>query len=172
MAWSRQFARLTAPSRAATSTPIGEDATATNTQQTSISAASAAPTSSAVSVTDVGMTHPTNTPTPVAVERALQLAEQHTFKQSCLPEVGRLLRVLVAGAGAGSVGEIGTGCGVGAAWLLSGLRPEQHLYSAEVHVSGRPPWAIRPHRSQTTVASAGICDPGSLGGSLSAMPPR
>lgn len=68
---------------------------------------------------------------PAPVQRALELAERHTFEQSCLPEVGRLLRVLVAGVGAGSIGEIGTGCGVGTAWLLSGLRSDQHLYSIE-----------------------------------------
>lgn len=68
---------------------------------------------------------------PMPVQRALELAEQQGFERSCLPAVGRLLRVLVAGAGAGNVGEIGTGCGVGAAWLLSGLGPGQHLYSIE-----------------------------------------
>jgi predicted O-methyltransferase YrrM len=58
---------------------------------------------------------------PPLVARATALAEQHGFTRSCTPEVGRLLRVLAAQVRAGTVAEIGTGVGVGAAWLASAL---------------------------------------------------
>ncbi len=68
---------------------------------------------------------------PELVKRTLELAEQLGFKNACLPEVGRLLRLLVAQAGSGTIGEIGTGCGVGAAWMLAGLRADQQFVSID-----------------------------------------
>jgi predicted O-methyltransferase YrrM len=53
------------------------------------------------------------------VERAERLARELGFTRSCIPEVGRLLRVLTPGRS--RVGEIGTGTGVGAAWIVSTL---------------------------------------------------
>lgn len=41
---------------------------------------------------------------------------------ACLPGVGRFLAVLAAGCLNGRIGEIGTGVGVGAAWM-AGARP-------------------------------------------------
>ena len=70
--------------------------------------------------------------TPPEVLRALSLAESLGFTKSCTPEVGRLLRVLTAAAGLGVVAELGTGCGVGAAWMLSGLRDDQTFVSVDV----------------------------------------
>jgi len=59
---------------------------------------------------------------PAEVQQALRRAEDAGFTHSCDPEVGRLLMVL---AGAvplfGRVLEIGTGAGVGAAWIATGL---------------------------------------------------
>jgi len=44
------------------------------------------------------------------------------FAMSCVPEVGALLRTLAAGVRAGgSILELGTGAGVGLAWLVDGL---------------------------------------------------
>lgn len=68
---------------------------------------------------------------PNNVRRALELSRAHGFGSSCTPEVGRLLQVLVAAAGPGTVAELGTGCGVGSAWLLSGLREGQTFVSVE-----------------------------------------
>lgn len=65
------------------------------------------------------------------VERALELSREYGFKNSCTPEVGKLLQLFVAAAGPGTVAELGTGCGVGSAWLLSGLREGQSFVSAE-----------------------------------------
>jgi predicted O-methyltransferase YrrM len=53
------------------------------------------------------------------------------FSQSCTPEFGRLLRTLAAAAGPSVLAEIGTGVGVGAAWLQSGMRPGARLVTVE-----------------------------------------
>ncbi len=55
---------------------------------------------------------------PSLVGQALARAEQLNFTHSCLPEVGRLLRVLSGNVRNGTIGEIGTGCGVGSAWMV------------------------------------------------------
>ncbi|MER6830120.1 class I SAM-dependent methyltransferase [Streptosporangium sp. NPDC000563] len=66
---------------------------------------------------------------PPLVRRALQTAQGAGFAPSCRPEQGRLLYALAAGADV--IGETGTGCGVGLAWLASGARPEARLVSVE-----------------------------------------
>lgn len=60
---------------------------------------------------------------PPLVQRAQLLAQQLQFTSSSLPEVGRLLYLLTSHAAAGRIGEIGAGCGVGAAWIVSALHP-------------------------------------------------
>ena len=67
---------------------------------------------------------------PPLVERAVGLARRQGFPNSCRPEHGRLLHALAAGATA--IGETGTGCGVGLAWLASGARPATRLVSVEI----------------------------------------
>ncbi|MFF7638914.1 class I SAM-dependent methyltransferase [Streptomyces canus] len=67
---------------------------------------------------------------PPLVERALAAARAHGFPYSCRPEQGRLLHALAGGA-RGRVGETGTGCGVGLAWLASGAREGIRLVSVE-----------------------------------------
>jgi predicted O-methyltransferase YrrM len=68
---------------------------------------------------------------PPRVREALALAETLGFAHSCQPEVGRLLRVLSASVGHGTVAELGTGCGAGAAWIMSGLRPGVSFVTVE-----------------------------------------
>jgi predicted O-methyltransferase YrrM len=68
---------------------------------------------------------------PPLVHRAEQLARELGFERSCMPEVGQLLHLLAAQRGRERVGEIGTGAGVGAAWLASALRPGIPLYTVE-----------------------------------------
>ena len=70
-----------------------------------------------------------NPPAPVAA--AVALADETGFDLSCLPEQGELLRVLARGVGAGRIGETGTGCGVGLAWLAAGAHPDARLVSVE-----------------------------------------
>ncbi|MGD0063621.1 MAG: class I SAM-dependent methyltransferase [Streptosporangiaceae bacterium] len=66
---------------------------------------------------------------PPLVARAVTLARHEGFANSCRPEHGRLLFALAAGAEV--IGEIGTGYGVGLAWLASGARAGTRLVSIE-----------------------------------------
>jgi predicted O-methyltransferase YrrM len=65
------------------------------------------------------------------VADALALSRTRGFLRSCRVETGRLLASLAASR-SGTIGETGTGCGVGAAWLYSGLRTDARLVTAEV----------------------------------------
>lgn len=69
--------------------------------------------------------------TPPLVRRAQALADALGFEKSCRPEDGALLHVLAARRGITRAAEIGTGAGVGAAWIVSALRPETPFFSAE-----------------------------------------
>jgi predicted O-methyltransferase YrrM len=53
------------------------------------------------------------------------------FERSSIPEIGRLLAVLVAGRPRGRFAEIGTGCGVGAAWIAGTLDAESTFVTVE-----------------------------------------
>uniref|UniRef100_UPI00066B83FB O-methyltransferase n=1 Tax=Streptomyces sp. SBT349 TaxID=1580539 RepID=UPI00066B83FB len=67
---------------------------------------------------------------PPLVARAVKVARGQGFAFSCRPEQGRLLHALAGGASS-SIGETGTGCGVGLAWLTSGAGPGVRLISVE-----------------------------------------
>lgn len=67
---------------------------------------------------------------PAIVAAAVDLAEELGFPASCRVEQGRLLYALAGGA-AGCIGETGTGCGVGLAWLIAGRRPGVRVVSVE-----------------------------------------
>ncbi len=67
---------------------------------------------------------------PPLVEQAVRIARREGFQNSCRPEHGRLLFALASGADA--IGETGTGCGVGLAWLVSGAKPGARLVSVEL----------------------------------------
>ncbi|MCC5636931.1 class I SAM-dependent methyltransferase [Nostoc sp. CHAB 5844] len=69
---------------------------------------------------------------PSLVNKAESLAAQMNFTQSSLPEVGRLLRVLTTHITHGRIGEIGSGCGVGAAWIVSALHPDSQFITVEI----------------------------------------
>jgi len=69
---------------------------------------------------------------PPLVQRAHEVTERLGFERSCSPEVGRLLHVLAAARGRTRVAEIGTGTGVGAAWIVSALSPEVPFLTAEL----------------------------------------
>lgn len=49
-----------------------------------------------------------------------------------IPEDGALLRMLAAGHRGGHIGEIGTGAGVGTAWLLSGMADDSSLLTCDI----------------------------------------
>jgi predicted O-methyltransferase YrrM len=63
--------------------------------------------------------------------RAQRLAEETGFAGSCRDEDGLLLHVLAARRGVARAGEIGTGCGVGAAWIVSALAPATPFVTVE-----------------------------------------
>ena len=69
---------------------------------------------------------------PPLVERALALAERTGFARSCSPELGRLLQMLAGQRGLERVAEIGTGCAVGSAWILSALDPAVSFLTVEL----------------------------------------
>jgi len=69
---------------------------------------------------------------PPLVRRALDLAAAQGFETSCRPEDGALLHVLAARRGTTRAAEIGTGAGVGAAWIASALPPGVPLFTAEI----------------------------------------
>lgn len=69
---------------------------------------------------------------PRLVADALRLARKMGFDISCSPSTGRLLSVLAAQIHDGVVGEIGTGVGVGAAWMLSVLPACVQLVTVEM----------------------------------------
>ena len=68
---------------------------------------------------------------PPLVEKALARTKRLGFERSCRPEVGRLLHALAASRGRERVAEIGTGTGVGAAWIVSALAPQTPFFTAE-----------------------------------------
>src|SRR5438094_5155475 len=69
---------------------------------------------------------------PPLVHEAMALAERMGFAHSCSVEVGRLLGVLAGHVQNGVVGEIGTGCGVAAAWIVGNLAPKSRFVTVEV----------------------------------------
>jgi predicted O-methyltransferase YrrM len=51
---------------------------------------------------------------------------------ACLDEVGNLLRTLTSALPGGQIAEVGTGAGIGSAWLASGLNPGASLTTVEL----------------------------------------
>ena len=103
---------------------------------------------------------------PPLVERAALTATRLGFRHSCRPEHGRLLQALAAGAE--RIGETGTGCGVGLAWLVSGMRNGASAVSVESD-AGRAraaaglfgaltPWVTVRHADWTAIAEDGPFD--------------
>lgn len=68
---------------------------------------------------------------PGIVGRALDLSRRRGFVTSSRLETGRLLAALAVSR-EGTLGECGTGCGVGAAWLSHGARDGSRVVTAEV----------------------------------------
>lgn len=68
---------------------------------------------------------------PDVVRRALDLSRSQGFVSATRHETGRLLATLAATRN-GTLAELGTGCGVGAAWLCSGAHDDVRIVTAEV----------------------------------------
>ena len=68
---------------------------------------------------------------PEIVQRAFDVSRKAGYVSFCRNETGRLLAALAA-TRAGTMAEFGTGCGVGTAWLRSGVRGDAKILSAEL----------------------------------------
>jgi predicted O-methyltransferase YrrM len=68
---------------------------------------------------------------PPLVSRAFDVSRRSGYVSFCRNETGRLLATLAA-TRTGTLAEFGTGCGVGTAWLRSGIRGEARILTAEL----------------------------------------
>src|SRR3954463_11512124 len=68
---------------------------------------------------------------PDVVTRAFDVSRRSGYVSFCRNETGRLLAALAA-TRTGTMAEFGTGCGVGTAWLRSGLRGDATILTAEL----------------------------------------
>lgn len=76
------------------------------------------------------MSHPPDL--PEIVNRAFDVSRRAGYVSFCRNETGRLLAMLAATRD-GTMAEFGTGCGVGTAWLRSGVRDEKaRIITAEL----------------------------------------
>ena len=71
---------------------------------------------------------------PDVVSRAFAVSRKAGYVSFCRNETGRLLATLAATRG-GTMAEFGTGCGVGTAWLRSGVRNGARILTAELDES-------------------------------------
>jgi predicted O-methyltransferase YrrM len=80
---------------------------------------------------------------PRLVEQAYAVARQQGFPltrdespgggpSACLPGVGRFLAMLASGSNGGVIAELGTGAGIGAAWIASAMPADCMLVTAEL----------------------------------------
>jgi len=75
------------------------------------------------------MSAPLELPDPVS--RAFDVSRRSGYVSFCRNETGRLLATLAA-TRTGTLAEFGTGCGVGTAWLRSGVRGDARILTAEL----------------------------------------
>ncbi len=68
---------------------------------------------------------------PDIVYRAFDVSRKAGYVSFCRNETGRLLAALAA-TRSGTLAEFGTGCGVGTAWLRSGVRDGARIVTAEL----------------------------------------
>jgi predicted O-methyltransferase YrrM len=68
---------------------------------------------------------------PAIVSRAFDVSRKRGYVSFCRNETGRLLAALAA-TRTGTLAEFGTGCGVGTAWLRSGVREGSRILTAEL----------------------------------------
>jgi predicted O-methyltransferase YrrM len=112
----------------------------------------------------------TSPPLPEPVRLATERADRAGFTMSCDPGTGRLLAVLAAAVPAnGRVLELGTGTGVGTAWIAHGLhgRSDVELVTVEIDPATAalaaqhswPPWvSLRTGDALEVLRTAGRFD--------------
>lgn len=69
--------------------------------------------------------------TPSVLDRLLVESRKLGFAMASEPLTGSFLRTLAASKPGGSLAELGTGTGVGTAWLLAGMDPAARLVSVD-----------------------------------------
>lgn len=69
--------------------------------------------------------------TPAVLEAIRRDTEQMGFKMASEPQTGSLLRALAASKAGGRLLELGTGTGIGTAWLLAGMDSGARLDSVD-----------------------------------------
>lgn len=69
---------------------------------------------------------------PAVLDAILRDTQKLGFKMGSKPQTGALLRTLVASKPKGFFLELGTGTGIGTAWLLSGMDAESRLDTVEI----------------------------------------
>ncbi|MFC4427782.1 NUDIX domain-containing protein [Deinococcus navajonensis] len=80
---------------------------------------------------------------PALVMQAQAEATRVGFEENCSLEAGRLLRTLAGARPGGRLLELGTGLGMGAAWLLSGMDPASRLVTVEQDsVRAQAAWSL------------------------------
>lgn len=77
------------------------------------------------------MDHLNVTETPSVLDALRRDTERVGFTMASEPQTGSLLRTLAASKPGGRFLELGTGTGVGAAWLLAGMDSDSHLDSVD-----------------------------------------
>ena len=116
---------------------------------------------------------------PPLVTRAMVLAREHGFPltreetagagpSASLPGVGRFLAMLAAGCAGGRIAEMGTGTGIGTAWIASAMPVDCTLVTAEIDpvraaaarelLSGDPRVEVVTGDSSTAIFSRGLFD--------------
>ena len=68
---------------------------------------------------------------PELVQQAVAVANRLGFANCCHLNHGRLLAVLARGRAGGLIGETGTGCGAGLAWMATAVGADTRLVSIE-----------------------------------------
>lgn len=96
---------------------------------------------------------------PVLVRRAQAEAARLGAEASCSLEAGRWRRTLAAARPGGHLLELGTGLGVGAAWLLSGMDPAAHLITVEQNAErAQAAWQLLRADRRAEVLHGDGCD--------------
>ena len=101
-------------------------------------------------------------PMPSLVREATARARREGFALSCDPAAGRLLAVLAACLPAGArVLELGTGTGVGTAWIASALLPQAGVtvITVEKDPGTTPQWDAEQHARQRQVRQVLLTSP-------------
>jgi predicted O-methyltransferase YrrM len=114
----------------------------------------------------VGMQYPLEIPPLVSEAKAMaaklgfdlrsegnSASEQHTTPSCCIDEVGHLLMTLAASVGNGNLGEIGTGAGIGASWIVCGLSPDSAFYTVELdsELADSVATLLQPYKNVTVI---------------------